>query len=249
MEFINKHVIITGASSGIGRETSIELANEGYTVHLIGRNKERLADLHTQLLKNGAHSFSYTVDLTDQEAIKTTFEEIYSTIGTATISGLVNSAGVFYETDIMDYRDNSWRDIMEVNFFGTLYPCLALLPRLIEQQSGSIIMVTSIDAFDGIMDYAAYSASKGAVTSLTKTLSLEVSTSNVRVNAVVPGITDTEMTHDRIKQNEQAYKNKIPLQRPASPSEIAKPILFLLSDAASYITGQSIHVNGGWRRA
>lgn len=249
MNAANKHVIVTGASSGIGRATSIELANQGYTVHLIGRNNERLTDLHTQLSTNGTHSFFYSLDLTDQEAVKKIFAAIYSNVGTDTISGLVNSAGVFYETDILDYQDSSWKDIMEVNFFGTLYPCLALLPRLIGQHSGSIVTVTSVDAFDGIMNYAAYSVSKGAVNSLTKTLALEGAASNVRVNAVVPGITDTEMTHDRIQLNAQTYKNKVPLQRPASPSEIAKPIMFLLSDAASYITGQSIHVNGGWRLA
>ncbi|MDF2909669.1 MAG: hypothetical protein K0Q56_549 [Sporolactobacillus laevolacticus] len=242
-----KHVIVTGASSGIGRATAIELAQQGYTIHLIGRNAERLAEVQSKTTINGVHSQTYQLELTDKEAVKQTFDDIY--LKTGRIDGLVNSAGIFYTTDILDYDDKSWKEIMDVNFFGTLYPSLALLPKLVDQGFGSIVNVTSVDAFDGILDYDAYAASKGAVTSLTKTLALEGASKNVRVNAVVPGITDTEMTHERIQENIEKYRKKVPMQRPAQASEVAKPIAFLISDDASYITGQSLHVNGGWRLA
>lgn len=138
---------------------------------------------------------------------------------------------------------------MNVNFFGTLYPTLALLPQLYAQGFGSVVNITSVDAFDGIQDYSAYSVSKGAVTSLTKTLAIESAKHNVRVNAIVPGVTDTEMTHDRIQENLPKYQAKVPLGRAAQASEVAKPIAFLISDGATYITGQNVHVNGGWRLA
>ncbi|MTT32640.1 SDR family oxidoreductase [Terrilactibacillus sp. BCM23-1] len=242
-----KHVIVTGASSGIGRAAAVELSNQGYNVHLIGRNRERLAKVQAETLRDGVQSQTYRLELTDKDAVQQVFDEIYSK--TRRIDGLVNSAGIFNTTDVLDYDDQSWKEIMDVNFYGTLYPSLALLPKLFDQGFGSIVNVTSIDAFDGILDYDAYSASKGAVTSLTKTLALEGASKNVRVNAVVPGITDTEMTHERLLENIEKYRKKVPMQRPAKASEVAKPIAFLISDDASYITGQSLHVNGGWRLA
>ncbi|MCO7175724.1 SDR family NAD(P)-dependent oxidoreductase [Sporolactobacillus kofuensis] len=242
-----KHVIVTGASSGIGRASAIALAQRGYTVHLIGRNAERLADVQAKTTINGIQSQTYQLELTDQAAVKQTFDEIY--LKTSRIDGLVNAAGIFYTTDVLDYNDPSWEEIMNVNYYGTLYPSLALLPKLFDQGFGSIVNVTSVDAFDGILNYGAYAASKGAVTSLTKTLALEGASKNVRVNAVVPGITDTEMTHERILENIEKYRKKVPMQRAAQATEVAQPIAFLISNDSSYITGQSLHVNGGWRLA
>jgi NAD(P)-dependent dehydrogenase (short-subunit alcohol dehydrogenase family) len=241
------HVIVTGASSGIGRATAIALADKGYNVHLIGRDAERLSKVQAETHRVGVQSATYQLELTDKAAVQQVFDEIYAKTGR--IDGLVNSAGIFYTTDVLDYDDKSWKEIMDVNFYGTLYPSLALLPKLIDQGFGSIVNVTSVDAFDGIANYDAYAASKGAVTSLTKTLALEGAPKNVRVNAVVPGITDTEMTHERLLENIEKYRKKVPMQRAAQASEVAKPIAFLISDDASYITGQSLHVNGGWRLA
>ncbi|MCO7125344.1 SDR family oxidoreductase [Sporolactobacillus shoreicorticis] len=242
-----RHVIVTGASSGIGRATAVALTDQGYNVHLIGRNAERLAKVQAETRREGVQSEIYQLELTDKAAVQRVFDKIYAKTGR--IDGLVNSAGIFYTTDLSDYDDQSWKDIMDVNFYGTLYPTLALLPKLINQGFGSIVNVTSVDAFDGILNYDAYAASKGAVTSLTKTLALEGAPKNVRVNAIVPGITDTEMTHERLLQNIEKYRKKVPMQCAAQASEVAKPIVFLISDDSSYITGQSLHVNGGWRLA
>jgi NAD(P)-dependent dehydrogenase (short-subunit alcohol dehydrogenase family) len=247
MASVEKHVIVTGASSGIGRATAVALADKGYNVHLIGRDAERLSKVQAETRRAGVQSATYQLELTDKAAVQQVFDEIYEKAGR--IDGLVNSAGIFYTTDVLDYDDKSWKEIMDVNFYGTLYPSLALLPKLIDQGFGSIVNVTSVDAFDGIANYDAYAASKGAVTSLTKTLALDGAPKNVRVNAVVPGITDTEMTHERLLENIEKYRKKVPMQRAAQASEVAKPIAFLISDDASYITGQSLHVNGGWRLA
>jgi NAD(P)-dependent dehydrogenase (short-subunit alcohol dehydrogenase family) len=247
MASVEKHVIVTGASSGIGRATAVALADKGYNVHLIGRDAERLSKVQAETRRAGVQSATYQLELTDKAAVQQVFDEIYAKTGR--IDGLVNSAGIFYTTDVLDYDDKSWKEIMDVNFYGTLYPSLALLPKLIDQGFGSIVNVTSVDAFDGIANYDAYAASKGAVTSLTKTLALDGAPKNVRVNAIVPGITDTEMTHERLLENIEKYRKKVPMQRAAQASEVAKPIAFLISDDASYITGQSLHVNGGWRLA
>ncbi|MCP9334180.1 SDR family NAD(P)-dependent oxidoreductase [Lentilactobacillus hilgardii] len=243
----NPQVIVTGASSGIGRATAIELAKQGYDVHLIGRNQERLARVQQETTFGDVVSYPYQLELTDKAAVKKTFDQIIKQFGP--IAGLVNSAGIFSVTDVTNYDDPTWSKIMNVNFFGTLYPTLALLPQLYAQGFGSVVNITSVDAFDGIQDYSAYSASKGAVTSLTKTLAIESAKHNVRVNAIVPGVTDTEMTHDRIQENLAKYQAKVPLGRAAQANEVAKPIVFLVSDGATYITGQNVHVNGGWRLA
>lgn len=243
----NPQVIVTGASSGIGRATAIELAKQGYDVHLIGRNQERLAKVQQETTFGQVASYPYQLELTDKNTVKETFDRIINQFGP--ITGLVNSAGIFSVTDITNYDDPTWSEIMNVNFFGTLYPTLALLPHLYKQKAGSIVNITSVDAFDGIQDYSAYSASKGAVTSLTKTLAIESAKYNVRVNAIVPGVTDTEMTHKRIQENLAKYQAKVPLGRAAQASEVAEPIAFLISNGATYITGQNIHVNGGWRLA
>ncbi|GAY76087.1 putative short-chain oxidoreductase [Sporolactobacillus inulinus] len=139
-----KHVIVTGASSGIGRATAVALAGQGYNVHLIGRNAERLANVQTETRRKGVQSTTYQLELTDKTAVQQVFDEIYATTGR--IDGLVNAAGIFYTTNVLDYEDPSWKEIMDVNFYGTLYPSLALLPKLIAQGFGSIVNVTSVDA-------------------------------------------------------------------------------------------------------
>jgi NAD(P)-dependent dehydrogenase (short-subunit alcohol dehydrogenase family) len=243
----DKQLIITGANSGIGYATAVAAAKRGYNLHLIGRNQQRLDKIQSVTVNYGVDSTTYQLDLTDQSKVAQTIRLIIDS--TTQINGLINSAGIFSETNVLDYNDPTWQTIMQTNFYGTLYPTLALLPQLYRQGFGSIVNITSVDAFDGILNYAAYSASKGAVTSLTKTLAIEAATHNVRVNAIVPGVTDTEMTHERIQENITHYREKVPLQRPATADEVAEPILFLISEAATYITGQNIHVNGGWRLA
>ncbi|WP_416354067.1 SDR family NAD(P)-dependent oxidoreductase [Agrilactobacillus fermenti] len=245
----NEAIIITGASSGIGRATAIELAKQGFDLHLFGRDATRLAKVQqeTVAVNEAITSQTYQVELTDKAAVKQIITQIITHFGP--IYGLVNSAGIFSVTDVTDYDDPTWEAIMRVNFFGTLYPTLALLPHLYAQKSGSIVNITSVDAFDGIQGYSAYSASKGAVTSLTKTLAIESAKYQVRVNAIVPGVTDTEMTHTRIQENLAKYQAKVPLGRAADANEVAAPIAFLFSKGATYITGQNIHVNGGWRLA
>lgn len=243
----NQQVIVTGASSGIGRATAIELAKKGYDVHLIGRNTKRLEQVRRETTLDNVTSHIYQLELTDNQAVQKTITQIVNSF--SLIAGLLNAAGIFRTTDVLNFDDTSWEEVMDVNFYGTLYPTLALLPTLYKQKSGSIVNITSVDAFDGIKNYDAYAASKGAVTSLTKTLALESAPYNVRINAIVPGITDTEMTHDRLLANMKKYQTKVPLQRAAQSIEVAEPIAFLISNDASYITGQSIHVNGGWRLA
>lgn len=242
-----KHALITGGGSGIGRATALKMCKNNAKVFIIDKNEDALNETLNILSKAGYEVKGECCDITIEESTKQIVDKAVQILGSIEI--LVNCAGIFVETDIKKQITPMWNKHLDVNLNGTYYMIHSLIPYLLKNEKSSIINISSLDAYQGCSGYTAYAASKGAVVSLTKNLALELGSDCIRVNAVAPGITDTNMTHDRILKNKNAYLEKIPLRRIGNSEDIANAILFLASDMSDYMTGQVLHVNGGMRFA
>ena len=157
---------------------------------------------------------------------------------------LINCAGIFEEAFFMEMTPEQWRRTMAIDLDGVYYVTHSTIPYIIEAK-GSVVSVVSQDVFYGCPGYSHYSAAKAAVVGLTRTLARELGPKGVRLNCVAPGITETEMTRDRIENGRQVYLEKLPIGHIGQPGEISSTIIFLASEKASYITGQVLHPNGG----
>ncbi len=240
-----KSAFITGATSGIGRQTALLFGKQRANVFIMGRNQEQLDETEDMLRKENVKVYSKAGNITDADSVKKTAEYAAEVLGGMDI--LVNSAGFFKPTDLNEPISDIWNQHFAVNVNGTYNVVNAFLPFLKMNKKSSIVNVSSIDAYQGCRGYAAYTASKGAVVSLSKEMALELGQYKIRVNVVAPGITDTEMTHDRVLTNKENYLEGLVLKRIGEAEDIANAILFLASDMADYITGEVIHVNGGMR--
>ncbi len=241
--FENKTFVITGGSSGIGRATALILAGRGATVFAIGRNKENLEELKEFGI------IPVQTDLSEENGAGRAAEEITEKCGE--ISGFVHSAGVIYTEPFETFRKYELEEMLEVNVKSGFYLLQKLLPKFPET-GGSAVFVSSIDAYFGATNppSAGYALSKGALVSLTSALASELGARNIRVNAVVPGLIRTKMTEDffteEFSKERRKFLGRVPLGRAGTAEEVAKLILFLLSDDSSYISGDAIFIDGGY---
>ncbi|WP_100655832.1 SDR family NAD(P)-dependent oxidoreductase [Alteromonas flava] len=238
----NKVILITGANKGIGLATAQVCVRLGAIVLLAGRNEVEL-DLVAEQLGDNAIAMSY--ELTDEAQVKAAFAHIKQHIGH--IDGLVNNAGDMHTGALAMTRLADLQQQLEINTVAA-FQHMQLGARLMTRQgAGSIVNLCSIVGEQGAAGQTAYAASKAALSGMTKSLAKELASNNIRVNGVAPGFIDTAMTADFNSQQRQSILDAIPLGRAGSPQDIADLISFLLSDHASYITGQIIGVDGGMR--
>ncbi len=241
--FKGKTFVVTGGSSGIGRATSLMLAKHGAVVFAIGRSKERLSSL----VPYGITPVKADLSLT--EGAEKAVEEISKKCGD--ISGFVHSAGVIFTEPFETFRMHELGEMLEVNVNSGFRLLQKLLPKF-SQNGGSVVFVSSIDAYFGATNppSSGYALSKGALISLTNALASELGWRNIRVNAVIPGLIKTRMTEDffseEFSKERKKFLERVPLGREGSAEEVAKLILFLLSDDSSYITGDAIFIDGGY---
>ena len=247
--FKEKTVIVTGAGSGIGRATAIRFANEGANVVLVGRTAETLQEtaeafpqdrtwIHTDNFLTVVCDIS--VEAQVQEMIKRVIDKFER------IDVLVNNAGKAMQGKITELSSEDWKSAIDMNLNGTFYVCQAAMPHLIATK-GNIINVSSLSGIGGDWNMAAYNAAKAGVTNLTRTLALDHGADGVRVNAVNPSVTKTDMTsaiQDATSKTDK-FLDRCPLGRLATPEDIAAAITFLASDDASMITGINLPVDGG----
>lgn len=240
--FIGKVVIVTGAGSGIGAATAKRFLSEGASVALNGRRKEKLAvtaigiDPTRVLLHDG--------DVSDEAYIKQLVEATVAKFGR--IDVLVNNAGVAAFGPILNSTTEQWRKVMSIDVDGVYFAIRAALPHLLKT-GGSIVNVSSVSGLGGDWGGSIYNAGKGAVTNLTRALALELGSQGVRVNAVNPSLTSTEMTAD-FETNQPLmakFKDRLPLGRGAKPEEVAGVIAFLASEDATFVNGVNLPVDGG----
>lgn len=245
IDLTGKTAIVTGAGQGIGLATAQSLHSAGANVVINyfddpdGNNKT-LAD--KVVAEFGDRAISAAADVRNSEQLVAMNELAVKTFGGLDI--LVNNAGILRDRSFKKMSDDEWCDVIDTNLTGVFKSCKAAIGHL--NEGGTIINVASLSAVMGFFGQANYASAKAGVVTLTKVLSKELARSKIRVNAVAPGVVDTEMGKSIPEENRKLMIANVPLGRFAEPQEIGDVILFLASDLSSYVTGQTIHVNGGW---
>jgi 3-oxoacyl-[acyl-carrier protein] reductase len=244
MKFSGKNVLVTGGSRGIGAEIVRYLANEGLKVWINYRSGVSQADeLKNEIEQNGGEVAVIGFDVTDEkgfiEAIKTIVES------DGELSYLVNNAGITNDKLAIRMGIDDFKNVIDTNLTSTFIGCRESLKVMSKKRFGAVVNVASVVAEMGNIGQANYVASKGGVIAMTKAFAQEGSGRNIRFNCVTPGFIMTDMTANLNEKVKEAMMNRIPLKRFAEPKEVASAVAFLLSDESSYITGETLKVNGG----
>ncbi len=243
MRFQDQVVLITGASTGIGWATAQAFAREGARVALVARRAETLQRRFEELGGNPERVAVFPADVTQEARAREVVQTILDRWGRLDV--LVNNAGIAIDKLLLRLTPEDWHRILEVNLTGMYYFSRAVLRPMLKQRRGVIVNVSSVVGITGNPGQSAYAASKAGMIAFTRSLAREVGSRQVRVVAVAPGYVETRMTEGLPEAVKEAYRQQIALGRPAQPEEIARVILFLASEDASYITGQVIVVDGG----
>ena len=240
-----KVAVVNGGAGGIGRAVVRRLAGAGYAIFILDKNQQAAGETLDQLREQDAQAEYRAIELTNAAQIKNIFAEILKATGR--IDLLVNLAGgTLHKHPIQEFPLAEWREVIDVNLKATFLCCQAVCKPMRERKSGVIINTSSNFGITGGAGRTAYAASKAAVIAFTKSLATEMAPHGVRVNAIAPGLTATARVMSRYDEAEwQDLGRSIPMGRAADPSEVAEGVAFLASDDAAYITGQTLHVNGG----
>jgi 3-oxoacyl-[acyl-carrier protein] reductase len=246
MQSLQGHVaMVTGASQGIGRACAATLAKAGATVALAARNEQKLKEAVAQIEGDGGKAAAFALDVSSEEAIKTTVKAIAAQLGKIDI--LVNNAGVTRDGLLLRMKRADWDDIFTTNLTAPFLLTQAVLAGMMKQRWGRIVNITSVVGEVGAAGQANYASSKAGLIGLTLSVAREVASRNITVNAVAPGYIVTAMTEAMTEEQKQAVAEQIPLGRTGSDMDIAHAVRFLASDEAGYITGHVLDVNGGLR--
>lgn len=238
-----KTAIVTGASRGIGAAIARKLCEAGANVALCSRSAEAVAAIADTLNSEEYTAISTAADISkkgDVEALIKTVLDRFSQIDI-----LVNNAGITRDTLLMRLQDEDWDAVLQTNLTGTMYCTRAVMRPMLRQRSGRIINISSVIGIMGNPGQASYAAAKAGIIGFTKTIAREVGVRGITVNAIAPGFITTDMTAQMPRQNQEQLRALIPLRRFGSPEDVADAVYFLASDAARYITGQTLHVDGG----
>ena len=239
-----KVAIVTGASRGIGRAVAIELGKLGAKlgVNFSGREAKAL-EVVDEIKGLGTDAIAVQANVAESDSVQAMIKEAISTFGSVDI--LVNNAGITRDNLLMRMKEDEWDDVINTNLKGVFLCTKAVTRQMMKQRAGRIINISSIVGVSGNAGQANYVAAKSGVIGLTKTTAKELASRNITVNAVAPGFIATDMT-DKLNEEVQAEMLKqIPLASFGQPEDVANAVAFLASDASRYITGQTIHVDGG----
>ena len=233
--------LVTGATRGIGKAIAQELAEAGHTVVGTATSDAGADTISTHLAKWGG--MGIRLDVSDSEAVKAAVVMITERYGAPTI--LVNNAGITRDNLMMRMKDDEWADVIGTNLSPLFTVSKACLRGMTKARWGRIVNISSVVAQMGNAGQANYAASKAGAEGMSRAMAKELGSRAVTVNCVAPGFIDTDMTKDLPEANKEVLLGQIPLARLGAPEEIASVVKFLVSDAAGYITGETIHVNGG----
>lgn len=242
--FVEKTAIVTGASRGIGREIALLLAKEGARVAINYSGSKDKADEVVKLITDaGGEAFAIQADVSDADSVKNMVDQTLEQFGSIDI--LVNNAGITRDNLLMRMKEDEWDDVISTNLKGVFLCTKGVTRQMMRQRAGKIVNVASIVGVSGNPGQANYVAAKSGVIGFTKTVAQELASRNINVNAVAPGFITTDMTDALNEEVKNQMLSVIPLGKLGNPEDVAKTVLFLLSDDAAYITGQTIHVDGG----
>ncbi len=235
--------LVTGASQGIGRACALELARCGATVALAARNQARLAEAAAEIAASGGTAAVFALDVASEDSIKAGAKAVLDKFGKVEI--LVNNAGITRDGLVLRMKRPDWDDVLNTNLTGAFLLTQALLSPMLRNRWGRIINITSVVGETGQAGQVNYAASKAGLIGMTRALAREVGSRGITVNAVAPGYIETPMTAVLDQKQRDAMLSQVPLGRPGTDADIAQCAAFLASDAASYITGHVLDVNGG----
>jgi 3-oxoacyl-[acyl-carrier protein] reductase len=241
----NKTAIVTGAGGGIGGAIALYFAGEGANVVIADIDDQAAGARAAEISVQGAAAFAARVDVTDKNSVQQMVQSTLERRGKIDI--LVNVAGGAQIKPVIDMEESDWDHIIDMNLKSVFLCSQAVLPSMLKQRYGKIVSISSIYGFTGNATRSSYAAAKAGVAVFTKSLALEVVTEGINVNAIAPGRVAIERVRGHYSEAEWAERvAAIPMRRAATPEEIAPTALFLVKDENSYITGQTIHVNGAW---
>lgn len=242
----DKTAIVTGSSSGIGHAIALYLAKAGAIVTLAARRIERLKKVVWEIEKMGGKALPLKIDVREKADIQKMVTETVRQFGRVDI--LVNNAGILDFKKFLEIDDQSWDQILDVNLRGYFWAAQEVAKEMAKKKSGRIINIASIAGFCAFPQITVYNVSKAGIIMLTKSIAAELGPLGINVNAIAPGLIETEMTEGMLKNPKTAEEllTKIPLARTGKPEDIASVVLFLASDLSSYMTGETVIVDGGW---
>lgn len=241
---MTKVALVTGASRGIGRSIALQLAEEGYNVAInYAGNKEKAEEVVNQIKVKGVEAFAIQANVSNPDEVKAMIKEVVNQFGSVDI--LVNNAGITRDNLLMRMKEQEWDDVIDTNLKGVFNCIQKVTPQMLRQKGGRIINLTSIVGAVGNPGQINYVASKAGVIGMTKTAARELASRQITVNAVAPGFIVSDMTNALNEDLKNGMKAQIPLGHFGEDTDIAHTVAFLASDKAKYITGQTIHVNGG----
>ena len=244
MLLAEKTALVTGASRGIGRATALELAKAGAKVALnFAGNRAAAEEVAALIEAAGGEALLVQADVGDPAAVDTMIKAVVARFGKIDI--LVNNAGITRDNLIMRMKEEDWDAVIHTNLKG-IFNCTKAVTRLMmKQKYGRIVNMTSVVGVMGNAGQSNYAAAKAGVIGFTKSMAKELASRNITVNAVAPGYISTDMTANLPEQAKSELQSQIPLQRLGNPEDVAAAVLFLVSPGADYITGQTLHVDGG----
>lgn len=239
----NQIALVTGASRGIGQAIALQLGKNGATVVGTATTPRGAETISSYLQEAGINGMGIALNVNDVDQINGTLTKIKDTFGETSI--LVNNAGITRDNLLVRMKDDEWDDIIETNLKSVFRLSKAVLRAMMKARFGRIINISSVVGSIGNMGQANYAAAKAGMVGFSKSLAREVGSRNITVNCIAPGFIDTDMTRALTEEQQQSLIQHVPLGRLGRPDEIASAVVYLASPAAGYITGTTLHVNGG----
>lgn len=239
----DKVALVTGSARGLGQAIAIKLAKSGASIALCDLNKEWLSETKSMVEDIGSKVICYQLDVSDSESVNSSIKIIEDDFGKIDI--LVNNAGITKDNLLIRMSEDDWNAVLNVNLKGVFLCTKAVMRGMAKRRTGTIVNIASVIGLMGNPGQANYAASKGGVIAFSKTVAKELASRNIRCNAIAPGFIRTAMTDALDEEVQEKMKELIPLNRFGEPEDIANVVLFLASDASSYVTGQVVSTCGG----
>lgn len=240
----NLTVLVTGGASGIGKACALTFAQAGYNVVVnYGHSEQAALEVTKQCSELGVEAFAVKADVSKQEEVNAMVDLTLKTFGS--IDVLINNSGITKDNLLLRMTSEDFSDVLDVNLLGTFHCIKAVVKPMMKARKGKIINMASVIGLIGNIGQANYAASKGGIIALTKSVARELASRNVTCNAIAPGFIQTKMTDVLSDEVKSGILGQVPMARLGQPEDVANVALFLASDAANYITGQVINVDGG----